>query len=188
LSRPAARLAIPSRCRRALLGARATAWSLVNELARREYRKTNRFAAAARTGASADVVGRHPALAVRRPRRPAAAHPRGNERISWFRGSSRSQLSCWQPKKLGSSGESVGASYSSGRGLGFQQESIELAARRVEGTLFGLSDERIHERPTVLVEEAAEHALNGPPSQGWILLQAADDLPAQGAQVIAMQP
>jgi hypothetical protein len=71
-------IAMPScaieRARRGLVSA-------VNELARREYRKTNRFVDAARTGTSAEMVGQPPAVAVRSPRRPAAAHPRGEWRV-----------------------------------------------------------------------------------------------------------
>lgn len=67
------------------------------------------------------------------------------------------------------------------------QEAAELSARRIEGALFGLSNERIHERAALLVEELGEYALNRPPSQGRVLVQATDDLAAQGADVIAMQ-
>jgi imidazolonepropionase-like amidohydrolase len=84
-------------------------------------------------------------------------------------------------KNFGSSGESVGGNSSRRRVFGVQQESVEFSTGGIEGTLFGLSDERIHERSALVVEELGEHALDRPPSQWRVLVQATDDLAAQGA-------
>jgi len=83
----------------------------------------------------------------------------------------------------GSSGKSVGNRGASGMGL--REESVELAAGRVEGALL-VFPSVVNERTAVLMDYVADKSFRGKPSQRGFFVDVADDLSAEKPQIVDM--